>query len=162
MKRQRRLFNSFGIANSRNKVKNYRSNSNTNCIIKESKYSKTNTNLKDISMEYNLIQEKLNTPGSILQKSKLQSREYKKIEYRKLYKHWRNHNEHKNMEKNLSLFHNHLNKLRKNVYPFTLIDKVDFNKRERIKFASNSGNMGFKTRSRTTSILVPMRKMSLI
>ena len=84
-------------------------------------------NLTNISVEYNNIKEVFNNPDSILNRSKAQSSHLKQVEYRKLYKRWCGYNKDNSLYQNLTIFHDHLTKLKNEVYPFNLIKDIEIN-----------------------------------
>ena len=116
---------------------NYRTQRNASLIKSNQGYLRTSykprttehkkriLTLANIEDKYKLIQNTVNDPKSIYSRSKSQALRYKGIQYRLLYKAWRNYHDKNNNTNELTLFHDHFAYLRKNVYPFTLIHHTE-------------------------------------
>eukprot|EP00826_Nyctotherus_ovalis_P013875 TRINITY_DN13811_c0_g1_i1.p1 TRINITY_DN13811_c0_g1~~TRINITY_DN13811_c0_g1_i1.p1 ORF type:complete len:183 (-),score=27.03 TRINITY_DN13811_c0_g1_i1:46-594(-) len=121
----------YGMRKNSSMATNKRAFLNTSYRPRSTK-SRKKVTLAEIEGKYRLIQETVNNPRSIYWKSKTQALKYKEVQYRLLYKDWRIYHENNVDANDLTLFHDHITYLRKNVYPFTLISN-DKNSLENIE-----------------------------
>ena len=92
-------------------------------LNQSTKKKQNNYTVRNMEDKFKSIKTLVNDPSSIFQKSKFHAMKYKEIEYKKLFKYWCGYQNNTNMQKELTMFHDHLTNLRRNVYPFTLMDE---------------------------------------